>query len=461
MGNEIHSNKFRSSKLLITIKVAFVGILFAILLSVGISLLLLNRPTYSEAEKRDLETMPEFSFSSLLKGSYTQKLQLFYNDTIPYREKFKLFADRIMSYKGVALGDLYIYIPDDLPDYSNDLIPEVPKDSIDISPESGAAPTDDYGTNVPSASSTATPVPGTQNPNVNEFYQNAGIVTYKKRAMELYGGSKNNMVTYAAALNKLQENIPDTNIWSMSIPIASAYYLPASLASKSGNQEADCNYIRSLLHERIVYLDVYNVLKTHTDEDIYLRTDHHWSYLGAFYAVEALMKQAGVAVPSLSKDYDTKSEDGVLGSFYSYYNQTHLAQWPETFIWYEPKFSYVSEYYNYYTMELKERHNNKMFFFSNKPFYDMVNHGDAYLAHITTQNQSGRRIAVFKDSFGNALAPFLAKGFDEIWVIDLRYFQGDVYAFLKEHAITDVLLASCLFTNAGSAVSNYTRIFNQ
>ncbi len=460
MGNEINPNKFQSSKLLITIKVAFVGIIFAVLLTVGISLLVLSRPTYSEEEKRELETMPKFSFSSLWKGSYTQKLQLFYNDTIPHREKFKHFADRIMSYKGIAPDDLYIYIPDDIPDYSDDRIPEVPTNPMAAPPESTSTPMEDNIT-ASSGVSTPTPAPGTPKPNVNEFYQNAGIVTYKKRAMELYGGSKNNMVTYAAALDKLQQNMPDANIWSMSIPIASAYYLPASLAHKSGNQEADCNYIRNLLHNRIRYLDVYNVLKAHTEEDIYLRTDHHWSYLGAFYAVEAFMKQAGVAVPSLSKDYDTISEEGVLGSFYSYYNQTHLAQWPEKFTWYEPKFAYVSEYYNYYTMELKERHNNKMFFFSNKPFYDMVNHGDAYLAHVTTQNQSGRRIAVFKDSFGNALAPFLAKGFDEIWVIDLRYFQGDVYAFLQEHAITDVLLASCLFTNAGGAVSNYTRIFNK
>jgi hypothetical protein len=110
-------------------------------------------------------------------------------------------------------------------------------------------------------------------------------------------------------------------------------------------------------------------------------------------------------------------------------------------------------------MQVVKTSKDKMFIYYSEPFYDMVNYGDSYLAHIKTENKTGRRVAVFKDSFGNALAPFLAKGFEEIWVIDLRYFKGDGYAFLEDKGITDVLMASCMFTNAGYKSIYYKNLF--
>lgn len=446
------------------VKIFFVSLIFGVFMTVGALLFVLERPAYSEEEKRELAKLPPFSISSLLDGSYTVGLQDFYNDTIPNRAQLKLFADRIMSYKGYAEDEIYIYIPDTFPDYTEEESqPTVP----DVTPDSQITmnPTDSTETNMPTASpapsgtTASTPTP-TPNQNIGEYYQNQGIVVYKNRAMELYGGSKTNMQTYAAALNQLHANLPELTIWSMSIPIASAYYLPSQLSGKSADQKADCEYIGSLLSKGIHNLNVYDVLYAHVNEDIYLRTDHHWSYLGVYYAVKNMMEQSGVYVPDLQKDYTKKSVDGCLGSFYQYYGCTPLANYPETFVWYEPKFSFNATYYSYSTMNVVSTSANKMFFYSGKPFYDMVNHGDSYLTHIQTTNTSGRKIAVFKDSFGNALAPFLAAGFDEIWVIDLRYFEGDAYAFLEEHGITDVLMASCLFTNAGNKVSNYTRLFN-
>ena len=43
---------------------------------------------------------------------------------------------------------------------------------------------------------------------------------------------------------------------------------------------------------------------------------------------------------------------------------------------------------------------------------------------VNEENHSGRKLALVKDSYGNAIAPFLASSFEEVHVIDFRSFPG-------------------------------------
>ena len=54
---------------------------------------------------------------------------------------------------------------------------------------------------------------------------------------------------------------------------------------------------------------------------------------------------------------------------------------------------------------------------------------------------TGRKLLVVKDSYGNAMGPFLGASFDEVHVADFRYFEGDLPTYCTEHGITDVLFA--------------------
>ena len=47
---------------------------------------------------------------------------------------------------------------------------------------------------------------------------------------------------------------------------------------------------------------------------------------------------------------------------------------------------------------------------------------------------------MIKDSFANAFVPFLADSYDNIYMVDLRYFNEDMQAYLKEKNITDILM---------------------
>ena len=59
---------------------------------------------------------------------------------------------------------------------------------------------------------------------------------------------------------------------------------------------------------------------------------------------------------------------------------------------------------------------------------------------IKTGKKTGRNLLIIKDSFANAFAPFAAEDFDQVCMVDLRYFSGNLEAYLKENHITDLLV---------------------
>lgn len=64
------------------------------------------------------------------------------------------------------------------------------------------------------------------------------------------------------------------------------------------------------------------------------------------------------------------------------------------------------------------------------------------------QNTSGRRLILFRDSFGSGIAPLLAEGYSETVLVDLRYVSGDMLGQLVDFENADVLfLYSTLLLN--------------
>jgi hypothetical protein len=55
--------------------------------------------------------------------------------------------------------------------------------------------------------------------------------------------------------------------------------------------------------------------------------------------------------------------------------------------------------------------------------YSVFLQGDYPLLRIETDLHNGRRIAVVKESFGNAFVPYLVNHYEQILVVDQRYLQ--------------------------------------
>ena len=61
------------------------------------------------------------------------------------------------------------------------------------------------------------------------------------------------------------------------------------------------------------------------------------------------------------------------------------------------------------------------------------------LIKISTDINNGKKIAIIKDSYSHSLIPFLVNNFEEIHVIDLRMFKGNVDNYLMENGLEDIL----------------------
>ena len=62
------------------------------------------------------------------------------------------------------------------------------------------------------------------------------------------------------------------------------------------------------------------------------------------------------------------------------------------------------------------------------------------MVRISTNSPANRRLLIIKDSYANAFVPFLTKDFNEITMLDLRYFTDDVQTYIEDYSITDILV---------------------
>ena len=57
----------------------------------------------------------------------------------------------------------------------------------------------------------------------------------------------------------------------------------------------------------------------------------------------------------------------------------------------------------------------------------------------STTASTGKNLLVLKDSYANCFLPFLIPYYDEIVVIDPRYYYDDIYSEITSQKITEIL----------------------
>lgn len=70
---------------------------------------------------------------------------------------------------------------------------------------------------------------------------------------------------------------------------------------------------------------------------------------------------------------------------------------------------------------------------------------DMRITQVRTAIKNHRRLMILKDSFGNAIPGYLFYSFEEIHVVDYRYFGRNMKKYVEENKITDILFANNIF----------------
>ena len=291
------------------------------------------------------------------------------------------------------------------------------------------------------------------------------------RAFEPYGGDRNEG-GYADVVNKYQEVLgKKVQVYCMTIPTAVAFYCPDGAAEWTRNECAAINNIYGKLSTDVKSVNAYTTLGSHAHEPIYSRTDHHWAPLGAFYAAREFARVAGVPFKDLSH-YERRVTHGYVGSMYGYSKDISIKNAPEDFVYYVPKgVEYTTTYTNYtinknYQVTGEGKPYKAAFFFKFKDghggAYCTMMGGDTKLTQVRTSTHNGRRVIILKDSFGNMLPGYLFFSFEEVHVIDSRYFTKDIIAYVEENKITDILFANNIFKAYSShTYGSYLRFLHQ
>ena len=241
--------------------------------------------------------------------------------------------------------------------------------------------------------------------------------------------SKKQLAANAAALAELQEKLAAEGI-SMNtilVPMA-AQVLTDKLPAYA--PVADYAAILQVLTDAGVdTTDVLSALAAHSSENIYYRTDHHWTSLGAYYAY--------CAWRGIEPNVDEWTQEVLCDDFYgTTWNKVPLPTVPaeEITAWYKHINRSVS--YNNGQYETDSIYERK--YLSGSDQYAVFLNSNQAQTVIEGSGKSGKLLLI-KDSYGNTFSQFPVEDYAEVHVLDLRFFKGDVTEYAKENDITDAL----------------------
>lgn len=238
------------------------------------------------------------------------------------------------------------------------------------------------------------------------------------------------------AINQFAEKNQEIRIRMMVVPNAVCVmeeYLPGGAPVR--DQRKDAQEIQGQLAANVVYIDVTDSLKAHAQEGLYYRTDHHWTSKGARYAFEAAAEELGIANPIT--DYEiytvTNGFSGTLSSKSGYHKVKDSIEV------YAPKQS-ETKYLVTDSDNVKERPTiYDRTALDGKDQYQVFFGGNHATVDVRTTNRTNRTLLIFKDSYANCFVPFLLPYYDEIIMVDPRYYYDNVQMLISNKKVTDVL----------------------
>lgn len=338
----------------------------------------LPEKNFSESENRYLDGKPEFTFSKLLDGSFGTEYESYLSDQFPMRKQFVSLKTNMerVLFKEDVNG---VYFGDDHY-YIEKFEPETLF--------------------------------------TEQLNKNLGFI---KTAVEQFG-----------------EKLGNDRVKVMLVPSASQILtdkLPAFAAP--ADQSKVTKRLKESLESPSMVLPIEEVLLKHRDEKLYYMTDHHWTSLGAYYAYCLYGEAAGFGSLSESSFQKETVTDGFLGTIES---KVQTGMVPDEIILYLLK---EQQEYSVFYDGLPKAHDNlyNKEALKSKDKYAVFLDGNHGLTKIINNNlDTGRKLLIIKDSYAHSFAPFTANHFDEVHMVDLRYFNMKISDYMDGQNITDVLV---------------------
>ncbi|MGM9608498.1 MAG: DHHW family protein [Oscillospiraceae bacterium] len=198
----------------------------------------------------------------------------------------------------------------------------------------------------------------------------------------------------------------------------------------------------ALCADNVTWIDV-----ALSGDDVFYRTDHHWSTFGAYQGYQAIA-QALNGSYTTPEGEPTQVSDSFLGTTYSACG----AGWVEPdsiYTWVAEEGIEVERYPEGMPIE-GELYDES--FLDKKDKYSMFLGGNQPLCILRNENAAtDKKLLIVRDSYTDSLAPFLAQDFAEIHLMDLRYCKIAPSTYIAENGIDQALV---LYSAANFASDN-------
>lgn len=368
-------------KVRIIITIVFIG--FFVLIS-GASLIIKDRE-FSPNENRYLAETPELSWDNILSGKFQDGLEDYLRDQVCFRDGWITVKTGIQK----ACGDTDIggaYVGKDGYDFEKITPEDVDEKQVDRNIKA-----------------------------VEDFFMTASETIDKQKLSFL-------LVPTSGLV--MQEKLPKN----------ARLFDQAKYIDQVQKAMKDYNFV-----------DVRDTLMDHNDEYIYYKTDHHWTSAGACLAYDAWSERTGGEVEKEDGLAKNVVSDKFRGSLYSKILDADSA--------YDEIWTYGLQKDEAFgskdcTVTIDEKQQLDSIYddekLQEKDKYAYFLGGNYGQVHIQNQKAAskakGKNILIIKDSFANSFVPFVTQDYENIYMVDLRYYNGDMKAYLQEHEITDVLV---------------------
>jgi hypothetical protein len=293
---------------------------------------------------------------------------------------------------------------------------------------------------------------------------NNSLIIHGDRVMMPTGAR--GLKSFGGLLAQAAELLPDVSFYSITGPTSAAFYASETYSTGAYDQsKAESIIEANATGVRVV--KVYDRLMKHRDENIYFRSDVHWTALGAYYAYAAFCEAAGIQPASLDDDYSKDTYKPFLGGLYSQIYKlpqaARLKNNPEQLDYYIPKTGHQLTLFKMGNMQAPYNVDsiiNTDFKSLGAYKYSCFAWGDQRLEKITTDSPASGKVLVIKDSYGSAFVPFLVPNYSTIYVIDPKGFNQegclsfDAKTLIKDEGIEDVIFCFSIYGSGRSIIQN-------
>ena len=197
---------------------------------------------------------------------------------------------------------------------------------------------------------------------------------------------------------------------------------------------------RAVELEGVEGVDFLTALSAHAGEDIFYRTDHHWTSLGAYYGYAALMESLGRGEEVLEREAFERlivpHSDEFQGTLYSQSGVHWLP--PDTIEFWVPDEGFeVTSWREGAPQKASLYDLTKL---QTKDKYSAFLGGNQPLCVIKNQEGTGK-LLVIRDSYADSMAPFLALHFEEVHLLDPRYYRYSAAKYAQENGLDAIVVA--------------------